>query len=70
VTAALYPLDVLIDDVIETLKSFNAKIERLDRPGFAKEFENQLPGVIVKFKSPNDFENYGDGSRVQDVNLT
>jgi hypothetical protein len=37
-----------MDDVIETLKSFNAKIERLERSGFAKKFENEVPVVMAK----------------------
>lgn len=50
-----------MDDVIETLKSFNAKIERLERSGFAKRFEHEVPEVIAKFVSPVDFENHGGG---------
>ncbi|HHQ4766686.1 hypothetical protein [Aeromonas veronii] len=50
-----------MDDVIETLKSFNAKIERLERSGFAKRFEHEVPEVIAKFASPVNFENHGDG---------
>jgi hypothetical protein len=51
-----------MDNVIETLKSFNAKIERLERSGFAKKFENEVPEVLAKFESPIDFQNHGDGN--------
>ena len=50
-----------MDDVIETLKSFNARIERLERSGFAKRFENEVPEVMAKLESPIDFQNHGDG---------
>ena len=49
-----------MNDVIETLESFNAKIERLERSGFSKRFSNDTPEVMAKFKSVN-FENLGDG---------
>ncbi len=38
-----------MDDVIETLISFNSKVERLERSGFAKRFESEVPEVIAKF---------------------
>lgn len=51
-----------MNDIIETLKSFNAKIDRLERSGFAKRFENEVPEVMAKFESPIDFYNHGDGN--------
>lgn len=51
-----------MDDVIETLESFNAKIERLERSGFAKRFEREVPEVMAKFESPVDFHDHGDGN--------
>jgi hypothetical protein len=51
-----------MDDVVETLKSFNAKIARLERSGFAERFENEVPEVMAKFESPIDFQNHGDGN--------
>ena len=51
-----------MDFVIETLKSFNAKIERLERSGFEKKFENEVPEVVAKFESPINFKSHGDGN--------
>lgn len=50
-----------MEKIIETLKSFNSKIERLERSGFAKRFEDETPEVIAKFESPIDFQNMGNG---------
>ena len=50
-----------MDDIIETQRSFNAKIERFERSGFAKWFKNEVPEVIAKFESPIYFENHGNG---------
>ena len=51
-----------MDDIIETLKSFNTKIERLERSGFAKRFDNEVPEVMAKFESPIDFKNHENGN--------
>ena len=51
-----------MNEIIETLKSFNSKIDRLERSGFSKRFLNETPEVLAKFKSPMNFENHGDGN--------
>jgi len=48
-------------NIIETLKSFNNKIDRLERSGFANRFIEETPEVMIKFKSV-DFNSLGDGN--------
>ena len=48
------------DQVLELLRSFNAKVERLERSGFTERFGDKTPEVIAKFDQIY-FENLGDG---------
>jgi len=47
--------------ILETLKSFNNRIDRLERSGFSNRFVEETPEVIIKFKSV-DFKNLGNGN--------
>ena len=48
-------------NIIETLKSFNSKIDRLERSGFSNRFIDETPEVVIAFKSVK-FENLGEGN--------
>ncbi|RCU49172.1 hypothetical protein DU002_12520 [Corallincola holothuriorum] len=48
------------DQILELLRSFNAKVERLERSGFTERFGDKTPEVIAKFDQVH-FENLGDG---------
>jgi len=50
-----------MNTIVETLKSFNNRINRLERSGFSKRFEDETPEVFIKFKSI-DLYNLGDGN--------
>lgn len=49
-----------MQEIIETLKSFNNRIDRLERSGFSNRFTDKTPEVLIKFKSI-EFENLGNG---------
>lgn len=49
-------------EIIGTLKSFNSKVERLERSGFSKRFSKETPEVLAKFESGSfNYENLGEG---------
>ncbi|OAN13336.1 hypothetical protein A3K86_16930 [Photobacterium jeanii] len=45
---------------LETLKSFNKRVERLERSGFSKQFLDKEPEAFAEFKSV-EFESLGNG---------
>lgn len=50
-----------METIIETLKLFNLKVERLQRSGFNKRFEEEVPNVMAKFESPIKFQSLDNG---------
>lgn len=50
-----------IEDDLEVLREFNRRVDRLERSGFSKRYETEVPNVIAKMEDVT-FEN-GEGPR-------
>lgn len=49
-----------MEKALDTLRSFNKSVERLERSGFSKRFSEETPEVLVKFESFK-YEKLGNG---------
>lgn len=49
-----------MEEVLDTLRSFNKRVERLERSGFSKRFSEETTEVLAKFESIK-YETLGNG---------